>query len=106
MRAFGYLIFVLFWFLLVVTAFIGFVKRMKKRGYAFGRDVVVQCSGGHYYTTIWIPGVSFKAIRWGTIRYQHCPVGKHWAATRLVNPQDVSEEIKVSAAKFHDVQIP
>lgn len=106
MHKHGYLYFVLFWFLLVVVAFSLFVRKMKKRGFEFGRDVIVQCSKGHHYTTIWVPGLSFKAIRWGAIRIQRCPVGKHWAITRLVNPRDVTPEISELAAKYHDIQIP
>jgi hypothetical protein len=106
MRSDWYLGFVLFWLVLVVGAFAGFITVMKKRGFKFGRDVIVQCGAGHYYTTIWVPGVSLKAVRWGAIRFQRCPVGKHWASARLVNPKEVTPEISEIAAQHHDVRIP
>ncbi|MCG3756406.1 hypothetical protein [Amycolatopsis sp. Poz14] len=31
---------------------------------------IVQCSEGHYFSTIWLPLVSFKAIRLGDRRLQ------------------------------------
>jgi hypothetical protein len=42
-------------------------------------DVIVRCSQGHLFETIWIPLVSFKAVRLGTRRLQRCPIGHHWA---------------------------
>lgn len=61
----------------------------RRRGYTgMGGETVVRCRDGHLFTTVWVPGVSLKAIRWGWLRYQHCPVGNHWA---WVTPVDVSE---------------
>jgi hypothetical protein len=46
-------------------------------------DTIARCSKGHLFTTIWVPGASLKSIRLGMSRFQHCPVGHHWA---LVTP--------------------
>jgi hypothetical protein len=38
---------------------------MKLRGYRIGGNLVVRCRKGHLFTTIWIPGASVKAVRFG-----------------------------------------
>jgi len=47
----------------IVVAVVGGTIVGRRRGYNFGGDVVVRCSDGHLFTTIWVPGVSLKAIR-------------------------------------------
>jgi hypothetical protein len=69
-------------------------------------DVVVRCSRGHLYTTIWVPGVSFKAVRLGLRRYQHCPVGHHWAIVTPVASDRLSDAERAEAARVHDIGIP
>lgn len=93
------------WAIIVVTGFITFVKSMKRRGMSFGKNVVVRCTAGHLYTTIWIPGVSLKAVRWGSRRFQYCPVGKHWAMTRQVFGAELNPEVIQQAQQVHDVRI-
>ncbi|MEU7869966.1 hypothetical protein [Dactylosporangium sp. NPDC049140] len=44
----------------------------------YGAEVPVRCRDGHVFTTDWVPGVSFKAVRLGATRFQYCPVGRHW----------------------------
>ena len=78
-------------------------RHLKRRG---SSDAVVRCAAGHLFTTIWIPGVSFKAVRLGLRRYQHCPVGRHWAMVALVSDADLSDEDRAAAARVHDVRIP
>ena len=70
-------------------------------------DTPVRCSAGHLFTTIWVPLGSLKAVRLGWTRYEHCPVGHHWATvTRLEDdPASTEEEFK-EAALVHDVRIP
>jgi hypothetical protein len=75
------------------------------RGMSVGKDVPVRCSKGHYYSTIWIPGISFKAARLARRRYQRCPVGKHWAMTRQLFEDEKTPEIFAVAAKTHDRRI-
>ena len=69
-------------------------------------DRPVRCSAGHLFTTIWIPLVSFKAIRLGWLRFQYCPVGHHWANVTPLDPSSTSPEDLRAAAAVHDVRIP
>ena len=69
-------------------------------------DVVVRCDQGHLFTTIWVPAISFKAVRLGTSRYQHCPVGRHWSKVRPVPLNELSDEQRIEAARVHDIHIP
>jgi hypothetical protein len=66
-------------------------------------DRVVRCKQGHVYTTVWVPLASLKALRFGSWRYQHCPVGQHWSMTSRVKDLDaLTAEEKRSARKWHD----
>ena len=83
------------------------VGRMSQvRGYRFGRDVVVRCRDGHLFMTTWIPMVSFKAIRLGLVRMQHCPVGNHFTAVRLVRDEDLTPAERVEASRHRDSGVP
>ena len=63
----------------------------RRLGYKVGGDVVVRCREGHLFTTIWIPGGSFKAIRLGLVRFQYCPVGEHWTFVTPVRDSDLTD---------------
>ncbi|MBW4029766.1 MAG: hypothetical protein HIU57_03690 [Acidobacteria bacterium] len=78
-------------------------RGMKSRGTS---DVVVRCSRGHLFTTIWVPGVSFKSVRLGTVRVQHCPVGRHWSKVRPVPIDQLSDAERIEAARVHDIRLP
>jgi hypothetical protein len=66
---------------------------MRKKGYSIPGRTVVRCSKGHLFTTVWIEGGSLKAVRLGPMmRFQHCPVGKHWAVIRPVKDSELTEE--------------
>ena len=79
----------------------------RRRGYSgMGRDTVVRCRAGHLFTTIWIPGVSLKAVRMAGRRYQHCPVGHHWSVVVPVPDGELTEDQRLEAAKHHDAHIP
>jgi len=79
----------------------------RRRGYSgIGGDTVVRCSKGHLFTTTWLPGVSFKSIRLGMSRYQHCPVGHHWALVTPVKDSELTDDDRRLAAEHHDVRIP
>jgi hypothetical protein len=75
-------------------------------GYKVGGNVVVRCRQGHLFTTIWIPGISLKALRLGWLRFQRCPVGRHWTLVRPVRDGDLSDEDRRAAADHHDVRLP
>jgi hypothetical protein len=77
-----------------------------RHGYGIGGKVVVRCSKGHLYTTIWLPGASLKSLRLGGRRFQHCPVGDHWSLVHLVRRSDLSARQLRAASKHSDVRIP
>jgi hypothetical protein len=78
----------------------------RRRGYPLGGNVVVRCRRGHLFTTIWIPGASFKAVRLGPARLQRCPVGPHWSLVTPVKTADLSDEEREAAAARRDIRIP
>ncbi len=82
------------------------IAGLRRRGYKLGGNVVVRCSAGHLFTTIWIPAASVKSLRLGWWRLQRCPVGGHWS---IVSPVDRSElaaaELR-EAAERRDIRIP
>jgi hypothetical protein len=78
-------------------------RRIKTTG---SSDVVVQCAQGHFFTTIWIAGASFKSVRLGWRRYQYCPVGKHWNVVTPLSIDQLSDAERIEAARVHDIRIP
>jgi len=64
------------------------------------------CQDGHLFTTVWTPGVSFKSVRFGRKRYQHCPVGHHWTMVEPVRDVDLTEDDRRAAAAHHDLRLP
>ncbi|KAH8884905.1 hypothetical protein GQ53DRAFT_829290 [Thozetella sp. PMI_491] len=68
-------------------------------------DRIVRCSEGHLYTTIWVPMVSLKALRFGQQRFQHCPVGHHWAMAERVDETQLSAEELRNAQQRRDARI-
>jgi len=80
-------------------------RRVGKRVGQLG-EVVVRCRSGHLFTTIWIPGASFKAIRLGAVRFQYCPVGEHWTTVAPVNPDDLTDAERRAAAANRDARVP
>lgn len=58
------------------------------------------------FTTIWIPWVSFKAIRLGSRRFQHCPVGHHWSVVERLDLADAEPALLEQARTVHDIHIP
>jgi hypothetical protein len=75
-------------------------------GYKLGRETIVRCRDGHLFTTIWIPGASIKAVRLGMLRWQRCPVGKHWTLVSPVREADLTDAERELAALSHDVRVP
>ena len=73
------------------------------------RASIPRCAAppGTCITTIWVPLATLKAVRLGPARYEHCPVGHHWASvTRLEDDPATTEEELKEAALVHDVRIP
>ncbi len=78
----------------------------RARGYSIGPHAVVRCRKGHLFTTVWIPGVSFKSVRLGWWRIQRCPVGKHWSIVVPVREARLSPRELRRAHDVHDARIP
>lgn len=79
---------------------------MRARGYPMGGDLIVRCRRGHLFTTLWIPGVSFKAFRLGWVRFQWCPVGKHWSFVTPVRDSELTAEDERLGRSQHDLRLP
>lgn len=90
----------------VMSALVVATVILRRRGYGFGGNTVVRCRSGHLFTTIWIPGASLKAIRLGWMRFQYCPVGKHWTLVTPVKDSDLTDENRRIAAENRDIRIP
>ena len=91
---------------IVFAAAVPATLALRRRGYPFGGDVVVRCRQGHLFTTIWVPLVSFKAVRLGWWRFQRCPVGSHWSLVSPVKESLLTEQERVAARAIKDVRIP
>jgi hypothetical protein len=78
----------------------------RRLGYRVGGNVVVRCRRGHLFTTLWVPGATFKALKLGWWRLQWCPVGKHVSLVSPVRDSDLTAEQKREAEQHHDVRVP
>jgi hypothetical protein len=79
---------------------------LRIRSGRLGGNVVVRCSRGHLFTTIWIPGGSLKSLRFGWWRYQRCPVGHHWSVVTPVKTVELTEQERRIASETRDVRVP
>ena len=79
---------------------------MRVRGYPMGADVVVRCRRGHLFSTIWLPGVSVKALRLVWWRVQRCPVGRHWSFVTPVRDNELNADQRRLAHERKDVRLP
>lgn len=77
-----------------------------QRGHGVGGNVIVRCRDGHLFTTIWIPGISVKSLRFGFWRVQYCPVGKHWSLVIPANRSGLSGRELKKAGEQRDIRIP
>ena len=75
-------------------------------GYGFGINTIVRCRGGHLFTTIWLPGVNFKALDLVVARVQYCPVGRHWTLVTPVRAADLSARRRRQARARRDIPLP
>ena len=66
----------------------------------------MRCREGHLFTTIWVPGMSFKAIRLGWVRLQRCPIGNNCTLVAPVRDSDLTDEERRIAEQYRDVPIP
>ena len=79
---------------------------LRRRGYPAAGNVVVRCLKSHLFTTIWIPGVSVKSLRFGPWRLQRCPVGQHWSIVTPVRRSELTEKQIRTAADSRDIRVP
>lgn len=79
---------------------------MRARGYPIGGNLIVRCRRGHLFTTLWIPGASFKALRLGWVRFQWCPVGHHWSLVTPVKDSELTGKEQRRARSCHDLRLP
>jgi hypothetical protein len=79
---------------------------LRRRSGRLGGNVPVRCRAGHLYTTIWIPGGSLKALRFGWWRFQWCPVGRHWSIVTPVRESELDDEERLAAASAVDLRVP
>jgi hypothetical protein len=93
-------------FLVAVCSIAVEAVAIRRLGYPFAGNVVVRCRRGHLFTTIWVPGASFKSLRLGWWRFQRCPVGGHWSAVTPVRRADLTADEQRSAAASTDIRIP
>jgi len=91
---------------LVIVLLVGGTLVVRRMGYKVGGNVVVRCLRGHLFTTIWVPGASFKSVRLGWWRLQRCPVGEHWTLVAPVRDADLTDEQRCVAEQHRDVRIP
>lgn len=92
--------------LLFLAAALAEPVAMKARGYPIGGNLIVRCRRGHLFTTLWIPGVSFKALRLGWSRLQWCPVGHHWSVVTPVRASELKDKEQRRARSRHDLRLP
>jgi hypothetical protein len=92
--------------LLLVAGLLAEPVAMWARGYPIGGNLIVRCRRGHLYTTLWIPSVSFKAARLGWVRFQWCPVGRHWSLVTPVKDSELTADERQLAERTHDVRLP
>src|SRR5579884_537804 len=77
----------------VVAAVVVINVVVRRMGYAIPGRAAVRCSQGHLFRTTWVEGGSLKAVRLGPfLRFQRCPVGKHWALVRPVKESDLTDD--------------
>jgi hypothetical protein len=91
---------------IIAVAVVAETIPLVRSGYGIGGNVVVRCSKGHLFTTIWLPGASVKSVRLGSRRFQYCPVGRHWTLVHLVRKSDLSARQLRAARKRPDIRIP
>ena len=68
--------------------------------------VIVRCSAGALYSTVWQPFVSFKALRFGSRRLQRCPVHHRFELTQRVDPATLTEDERAQALATQDSGLP
>lgn len=72
-----------------------------------GRFVtVVRCMRGGLFQALWVPGVSFTAVRLGPYRIMRCPVHDRVELVRMVDESALTREELEQAARYPAGRIP
>jgi hypothetical protein len=62
---------------------------------------VVQCERGGYFTTTWIPGVSFSDLRVGVNkRITYCPIHHQSETIQRIKARDITPQIRKAAQRY------
>lgn len=77
-----------------------------RRGSLIKPKTIVECRHGHRFTSLWVPGVSFKAIHFLWWRFQYCPVGEHFSLVTPVKVSKLADDELQLARSRHDINIP
>lgn len=68
---------------------------------------IARCSQGAVFETVWIPLLSFKAVRLGrTTRLQRCPVHRRWELVDRLDPESLSDADRADAARHPTGRLP
>jgi hypothetical protein len=92
--------------LLLLAGLLAEPLAMWARGYPIGGKLIVRCRDGHLFTTIWVPSASVKALRLGWVRFQWCPVGRHWSRVTPVKSSELTARERRRARSRHDLPLP
>ena len=92
--------------LLLLAGLVAEPLLMWARGYPIGGRLIVRCRDGHLFTTIWVPSASVKALRLGWVRFQWCPVGRHWSFVTPVRDSELTPKEQRRARSRHDLPLP
>ena len=68
--------------------------------------VVARCQQGALFETLWVPFVSFKALRLGGRRYQRCPVHRRPEWVTKLDPATLSSSDRAAAAEHPAGRVP
>lgn len=92
--------------LVLVGVVVGAIQLGRTRRFSVDRTVVVRCRDGHLFSTIWVPGISFKAVRLGWVRLQRCPVGNHLRFVTPVRDSKLTDAQRRLAEQHRDSNVP
>ena len=79
---------------------------MFRRTSAKGSDTVVRCCAHHLFTTSWAADSGFTVGRYGPMRFERCPVTRHWSLVTPARTDELTEEQQQAGAAFHGARVP
>ena len=91
---------------MIIAALAAEPVAMWLRGYPIAGRLVVRCRKGHLFTTLWLPGISVKALRLAWWRVQRCPVGGHWSIVTPVRKSELNARDRALARRRQDTWVP